>query len=38
MKRQADKPRRDVQLKLGEEVVLSTKYLRTYAEHLLVKL
>ena len=38
MKRQADKTRREVQLKLGEEVVLSTKYLRTYAEHLPVKL
>ena len=38
MKRQADKPRREVQLKLGEEVVLSIKYLRTYAEQLLVKL
>ena len=38
MKRQADKTRREVQLKLGEEVVLSTKYLHTYAEHLPVKL
>ena len=38
MKRQADKTRREVQLKLGEEVVLSTKYLRIYAEHLPVKL
>ena len=38
MKRQADKTCREVQLKLGEEVVLSTKFLRTYAEHLPVKL
>ena len=37
-KRQANKTRRVVQLKLGEEVVLSNKYLRTYAEHLPVKL
>ena len=36
MKGQADKTRREVQLKLGEEIVLSTKYLHTYAEHLLV--
>ena len=38
MKRQAAKTRREVRLKLGDEVVLSTKYLRTYAEHLPVKL
>ena len=38
MKRQVDKTRWEVQLKLGEEVVLSTEYLRTYAEHLPVKL
>ena len=38
MKRQADKTRREVQLKLGKEIVLSTKYLRTYAERLPVKL
>ena len=38
MKRQVDKTRWEVQLKLGEEVVLSTKHLRTYAEHLPVKL
>ena len=37
MKGQADKTFKEVQLKLGEEVVRSTKYLRTYAEHIPVK-
>ena len=38
MRSQADKSGRDEEYSLGDEVVLSTRHLRTYAEHLPVKL
>ncbi len=38
MKTRADKSRREETFALGEEVVLATKHLKSYAEHLPVKL
>ena len=38
IKQQADKSRRFEEFQVGDEVVLTTKYLKTYAPHLPAKL